>query len=52
MRAHKQDLLRALKAEADALQGVHSDLRINLQKLQVETRELVSSLNIPMASIK
>ena len=30
-----QDLLRALKAEADALQGIHSDLRINIQKLQV-----------------
>ena len=34
---HIQDLLRALKVEADALQVVHSDLRSNLQKLQVES---------------
>ena len=30
-----QDLLRALKSEADALQAVHSNLRLNIQKLQV-----------------
>jgi len=47
-----KELLKALRAEADALQKIHSNLRIAIQKLQSEEKTIEAMIRLELRCLR